>query len=780
MYVLSKETEETIISCIVKILENETRLDTKAITNRIFLHEGKSYNSKLIESILHLLMKENIVIRNASIWELAKQKSENDNKNIQNEETQYNQVNISDFFSGSSFTLFRKYCKKRKIEYVIELVDYNFDKLINETSFGITKIKRIKDKFKTFNYNAPKTTINKSEYERAIINKLKLEMISEGTLNQLPLFYNECIKLKFDELNSSFKTNNLVDYLLLTIRAKHVLSILKIEVLGELLFLTPNQLMKIRNCGKTTIKDIQEIVKKYLLYQKFEYKSLKELIEYYPLKQREKDIFFWYLGVGQDQFPTLQTIGEKYDCTRERIRQIVSKCIEFFQKAYQNHELDDFNIPLELILDTYKGSICFESIKEDLSDLLAWDVDIETHSYIRFWNEVTKNIEYDKKKKIFWKKNDKCVNCEYCRNFFTDNTINNKKNLLQQLEEYCRKEIACNYKKEKKFDKGLILFYLDEKVLKEKKKQHQEKPLRIDIDYFALCCKHKLEIDEKQEMLLEQLKKKEGIISGVRLDSLSRIKRIDFKTVIFNLNKEFRNKFGKDFIIFDSETDCWEINYIFNHPANWISKESEMRNNDAEVINTNILTTSNKEYPGWLLQQAEKIEHIFDHTFTTYKYYWFKALLTLVEQEKKEATFLQMAALMVAHAWQDVLVKKLNFQPQDQIPDIVRRIYLDSDLLLNDQFLNINKHLTSNITSYKNLLEPVIRFVPYRFLSIYVENLKGLKDSDKNEFIYNAINKKNCIYSFNQKTIIINEEWRKFLLNNLSKYKLLHQNLFKE
>jgi len=603
--------------------------------------------------------------------------------------------------------------------------------------------------------------------------------ISEEYLNKLPLFSNDTLFRKI-ELHASYKPIESIDNINLTLRSINCLSQLKIKTISELLFLSPYQLLRIRNCGKNTIKDFQETVRKYLLYQEADYKSLKELLRHYQFTQKKTEIFLLHLGVKQDQFPTLQTIGEKYECSRERIRQIVSKCIDFFQKTYQNHELDDFYIPIELILDTYKGAICFESIKEDLSDLLDWDIDIEVHSYIRFWAEVSKKIEYDKKKKIFWEKNDKCVNCEYCRNFFTDITINNKETLLQKLEEYCTHEIGCKYKKEKEFDKGLILFYLDEKVLKEKKKQPQEKPLRIDIDYVALCCKHKLKIDEKQEILLEQLKKKKGIISGVRLDSLVRIKRIDLKTVIFSLNKEFRNKFGKDFILFDSETDCWEINYIFNHPANWINEENEMKSNDTEIIKTKILTTYNKEYPDWLLQQAEKIEHIFDHTVTTYKYYWFKALLSLVEQGKKETTFLQMAALMCTHAWQDVLVKKLNYPPQDRIPDIVRRIYLDSDLLQNDQFLNINKHLTSNITSYKNLLEPVVRFVPYRFLSIYVENLKGLKDSDKNEYIYNAINKKNCIYSFNQKTIIINEEWRKFLLNDLSKYKLLHQNLFKE
>ena len=409
--------------------------------------------------------------------------------------------------------------KIKSIEELISLTPYQ---LLRIRNCGKKSVNEIQEKAKKYLLNYVDEKIIKIIKNNKIVTEegFKKEVISEEYLNELPLFSNDALYGKV-ELHASYKPMDSMDNINLKIRSINCLSQLRIINISELLFLSPSKLSHIKNCGKNTIKDFQESVKKYLLYQEADYKSLNELLRHYQFNQKKTDIFLLHIGVGQDQFPTLQTIGEKYNCSRERIRQIVSNCIDFFQKVYQNHELDDFYIPLELILDTYKGAICFESIKEDLSDLLDWDIDIEVHSYIRFWVEVSKNIEYDKKKKIFWEKNNECINCEYCKNFFTNITINNKDTLLQKLEEYCTHEIGCKYEKEKEFDKGLILFYLDEKVLKEKKKQHQEKQLRIDIDYVALCCKHKLKIDEKQEILLEQLKKKKGIISGVRLDSLS-------------------------------------------------------------------------------------------------------------------------------------------------------------------------------------------------------------------------------------------------------------------
>lgn len=52
----------------------------------------------------------------------------------------------------------------------------------------------------------------------------------------------------------------------LSVRAFNMLKILKIEVLGEIVELKPNQLLNNRNVGKKTIAEIEEVLQKYGLH----------------------------------------------------------------------------------------------------------------------------------------------------------------------------------------------------------------------------------------------------------------------------------------------------------------------------------------------------------------------------------------------------------------------------------------------------------------------------------------------------------------------------------
>ena len=54
---------------------------------------------------------------------------------------------------------------------------------------------------------------------------------------------------------------------------------------------------------------------------------------------REAEILSAYFGLEGDQGPTVEEIGEKYDLTKERIRQIKEKTIERLQKARYSHSL---------------------------------------------------------------------------------------------------------------------------------------------------------------------------------------------------------------------------------------------------------------------------------------------------------------------------------------------------------------------------------------------------------------------------------------------------------
>lgn len=292
--------------------------------------------------------------------------------------------------------------------------------------------------------------------------------------------------------------------------------------------------------------------------------------------------------------------------------------------------------------------------------------------------------------------------------------------------------------------------------------------VQFDFNYLELAKLYKIEVRDEYKYLFQQLQKKEGSISSIRLDSLSRIKKINFNTIIFNLNSHFREIFKRNFLTFENE--IWEVNPFFNHPGNW---EFKSIIDDETIDKKRLEKNSLEEYPKWLLDQTEKLKDIFKHTVTTYKFYWFKALLTLVERGKKEASFKQMAAIMCAHAWKDVLIKNCTFPTIDQIPGIVRRIYLDSQLQSTENENTIIDYLYDNLDKYEELLSKLVIMVPYRFLSIFFNDLKSLKDYQKNDYIESESRKTNLLYKIRNNKIHINTDWNKFLLNNFDDLKKL-------
>lgn len=410
-------------------------------------------------------------------------------------------IKISDFFSNNSFILFRKHCNKNHIQYVEELVDFDFDELMNEPSFGIKKVKKIKDRFKQFNSHLYGTIINKSKQEQIITHNLKFEMVSEEFLNYLPLFSNEYIKLKFDELHSSYKPNESIDYLLLSIRAKNVLSIFKITVLGELLFLTPKQLMLVRNCGKTTIKDFQETVKKYLLtldkdlsntWDSFD-SMIRSLLN---VKDRDLKILKNRLGFGFEKPQTLEEVGKEFCVTRERIRQILNKVFNKLKSESILCLLEPFWDVIDSSLEKYKGAVCYDNIALDICKTLNWDKKIEGHAIAEFIIYFNDKYFIDHQSKIISFKKDECLKC----NNFGKNLVilvNDRVKLsidkaTENIQYFCRTNCA-EKMLDKRINKGMIYYYICNENNKEIK-------FKKDLLYSIKEYERKKEIERIQKL----------------------------------------------------------------------------------------------------------------------------------------------------------------------------------------------------------------------------------------------------------------------------------------
>ena len=60
------------------------------------------------------------------------------------------------------------------------------------------------------------------------------------------------------------------------------------------------------------------------------------------LTDREAGVISYYFGLGGNAILTLEEIGEKFDLTRERVRQIKEKALARLQHAHRSKRLRSF------------------------------------------------------------------------------------------------------------------------------------------------------------------------------------------------------------------------------------------------------------------------------------------------------------------------------------------------------------------------------------------------------------------------------------------------------
>jgi len=140
--------------------------------------------------------------------------------------------------------------------------------------------------------------------------------------------------------------------------------------------------------------------------------------------------------------------------------------------------------------------------------------------------------------------------------------------------------------------------------------------------------------------------------------------------------------------------------------------------------------------------------NLFKNTHTSYKYLFFQAILVLLKEQsftKTNFTFNELEDKMLEIAEYPIKIYKLNFGKDDRI-----------SIKLYNRYENID----------------LLKFVPYRLLSpFFTEQVKGLSSSAINkkiEFLSNQNNEYNSLYKIDNKTIVIYDEWVKYIAYNFS------------
>lgn len=168
------------------------------------------------------------------------------------------------------------------------------------------------------------------------------------------------------------------------------------------------------------------------------------------------------------------------------------------------------------------------------------------------------------------------------------------------------------------------------------------------------------------------------------------------------------------------------------------------------------------------------LNHLFDNTSQCYKFFWFQAILTKVNEGKTSFTFEELVDEMIADAWYMVSEYHLNLGPRDNLETIVKHIHKMTGMKPSEKKSEILKYLLEcRDKEVLRLKKVLIANVPYRLQAPFMPDFKSKDLEGRFEARIERINQqKRLMYYFGMydglnTTVVMELEWVSYIHKNL-------------
>lgn len=200
-------------------------------------------------------------------------------------------------------------------------------------------------------------------------------------------------------------------------------------------------------------------------------------------------------------------------------------------------------------------------------------------------------------------------------------------------------------------------------------------------------------------------------------------------------------------------------NVVFTNPANDVYSVSFDGRITSGIKNKKTISLNEID--------NDKLRHAFDKKATSYKYFWFLAILKIYNETRMDSIlFKDILIEMVSIAWRYVFVVECQFPSQDQLPIYLRAIQAKTYLDRYAKEKKVEETVRESFYEWKwnALLMPLLNNVPYRFLSPWIPftNNDDVKSKSRNMEI-------GCPYGLQNDHITINPIWGDYFVENYDK-----------
>lgn len=131
---------------------------------------------------------------------------------------------------------------------------------------------------------------------------------------------------------------------------------------------------------------------------------------------------------------------------------------------------------------------------------------------------------------------------------------------------------------------------------------------------------------------------------------------------------------------------------------------------------------------------VKKLESIFDNKSTSYKYFWFMAIISLAkERNALSMTYNDILIRMATLAWPIIIRHRIRLSKQDMLDRYLMEIAKRTHLNHNHSGKEVESFLTEYYYDYVRILSPLLNNVPYRFLSPWIKYSTNIDVAERSQ-----------------------------------------------
>ena len=165
----------------------------------------------------------------------------------------------------------------------------------------------------------------------------------------------------------------------------------------------------------------------------------------------------------------------------------------------------------------------------------------------------------------------------------------------------------------------------------------------------------------------------------------------------------------------------------------------------------------------------DKLAAVFKSKSATYKFYWFLALIELVEEGHVELSKRKIFSRMISTSWYTINYFHISFGKQDNLQIAVERILKEEKLTIDEKRSKLETCLENS--TKKETINQLFHFdtyVPYRFLTPWFPKNEAESDNEQMKRIISDSKffANETLYALHKDFISINPIWISYIKSN--------------